>query len=151
MQIRFLAERPQAIEQLAAWFVAEWPGYYANHSAADDLRQCLNPERLPIGLVAHEGADPLGVVALRERAITDLPEYSPGLGALYVAPAHRSQGIGTQLVRAAMRAAQRLGHRTLYAASASAGKIFERAGWEHSASILHRGQSLTLYRWRVAQ
>jgi GNAT superfamily N-acetyltransferase len=152
--ITFLAHHPHAIPSLASWFIAEWPRYYRNRSAADvekDFRECLNTERLPIGLVAYDGGAPVGVIVLRESAMTDLPQYSPGLGAFYVAASHRNRGIGTQLVRAGTSVAKELGHRTVYATSGRAGKIFERSGWQDLGTILHRGEALTLYRWQAEQ
>jgi len=89
--------------------LAQWPDYYGERSAADvemDFRECMNTERLPIGLVAWDGQAPVGFIALRERAMTQLPDYSPGLGAFYVAPLHRSRGIGSSLVRRGMHLPQ---------------------------------------------
>jgi predicted N-acetyltransferase YhbS len=106
-------------------------------------------ERLPIGLVAGDGHAPVGFIALRERAITQLPGHGPGLGALYVAPSHRSRGIGNRLVLRGMDLARALGHRTVYAVSARPGKIFTRAGWEDMGPMPHKGQSLALYRWQA--
>ena len=153
MEIAFLAQRPRAIPSLASWFIAEWPEYYGKRSTADveeDFRECLNTERLPIGLVAYEDDAPCGVIVLRESAMTDLPQYSPGLGAFYVAASHRNRGIGAQLVRAATDVAKELGHRAVYATTRNAGKIFKRSGWRDLGTILHRGQALTLYRWEAA-
>ena len=152
MEIAFLAERPHAIPSLASWFIAEWPEYYGKRSRADvekDFRECLNTERLPIGLVAYDDDAPCGVIVLRERAMTDLPQYSPGLGAFYVAASHRNRGIGAQLVRAGIDIAKALGHSAVYATTGRAGKIFERSGGQGLGTILHRGQALTLYRWEA--
>ena len=153
MKIAFLAQRPHAIPSLASWFIAEWPQYYGKRSRADveeDFRECLNTERLPIGLVAYEDDTPCGVIVLRESAMTDLPQYSPGLGAFYVAASHRNRGIGAQLVHAGIGVAKALGHSAVYATTGRAAKIFERAGWRDLGTILHRGQALTLYRWEAA-
>ena len=153
MEIAFLAERPQAIPSLAAWFIAEWPEYYGKRARADveqDFRECLNTARLPIGLVAYDDETPCGVIVLRESAMTDLPQYRPGLGAFYVAASHRNRGIGAQLVRAGIGVARGLGHSAIYATTGRAGKIFERSGGQDLGTILHRGQALTLYRWEAA-
>lgn len=101
--------------------MAEWPDYYGERRAAEaDLRECLSMERLPIGL-----------------------------GALYVAPSHRSRGIGSGLVLRGMDLARALGHRTVYAVTARPGKIFTRAGWEDMGAMPHKGPSLALYRWQA--
>jgi len=83
-------------------------------------------ERLPIGLVASDGHAPVGFIALRERAITQLPATARGM----------------DLARA-------LGHRTVYAVTARPGKIFTRAGWEDMGAMPHKGPSLALYRWQA--
>jgi GNAT superfamily N-acetyltransferase len=153
VEIAFLAQRPEAIPNLASWFIAEWPEYYGKRTTADvekDFRECLNTARLPIGLVAYDDGVPCGVIVLRESAMTDLPQYRPGLGAFYVAASHRNRGIGAQLVRMGTRVAKELGHSSVYATSGRAGKIFERSGWRDLGTILHRGQALTLYRWETA-
>jgi GNAT superfamily N-acetyltransferase len=153
VEIAFLAQRPHAIPSLAAWFIAEWPEHYGKRTRADveqDFRECLNTQRLPIGLVAYEEDAPCGVIVLRGSAMTDLPQYSPGLGAFYVAASHRNRGIGAQLVRMGISVARALGHGTVYATSGRAGKIFERSGWRDLGPVLHRGQALTLYRWEAA-
>jgi len=153
VEIAFLADRPQAIPSLAAWFIAEWPEYYGKRARADveqDFRECLNTQRLPIGLVAYDDGAPCGVIVLRESAMTDLPQYRPGLGAFYVAASHRNRGIGAQLVRAGIGVARGLGHSAIYATTGRAGKIFERSGGQDLGTILHRGQALTLYRWEAA-
>ena len=152
MEIVFLAQSPRAIPSLASWFIAEWPEYYGRRTTTDveqDFRECLNTERLPIGLVAYDGDRPCGVIVLRESAMTDLPQYRPGLGAFYVAASHRNRGIGAQLVRAGTSVAKELGHSAVYATTGRAGKIFERSGWQDLGTILHRGQALTLYRWQA--
>jgi len=152
VEIAFLAERPQAIPSLAAWFIAEWPEYYGKRTTADveeDFRECLNTQRLPIGLIAYDDEGPCGVIVLRESAMTDLPQYSPGLGAFYVAASHRNRGIGTRLVRMGTSVAKELEHRAVYATTARTGKIFERLGWRDMGTVLHRGQALTLYRWQA--
>jgi GNAT superfamily N-acetyltransferase len=151
VQIAFLAERLQAIPCLAAWFIAEWPDYYGRRSTLEvenDFRECLNTARLPIGLVAYDHDTPCGVIVLRESAMTDLPQYSPGLGAFYVAGSHRNRGIGAQLLRMGVSVAKKLGHRAVYATTSRAGRIFERAGWQDLGTVLHRGQALSLYRWQ---
>jgi hypothetical protein len=64
VQIGFLAQRPRSIPSLASWFVAEWPEYYGKRTTTDvekDFRECLNTERLPIGLVAYDGDTPCGL------------------------------------------------------------------------------------------
>ncbi len=49
-----------------------------------------------------------------------LPDFTPGLGGLFVTEAHRGRGVGSELVRACMEVARTQGHASLYAGTATA-------------------------------
>jgi predicted N-acetyltransferase YhbS len=145
MRIARLADHPGAICQLARWFRAQWPDHYGSRSAAE-IEDDFRASSLPI-LLAFEGSEMTGTVALRAHALDGVPQLAPGLGGLYVASAHRNRRIGTELVRAGMRVAGDLGYPALYVASAHAGKIFEQLGWETMPSVMHNGEAMAIYRW----
>lgn len=152
VQVGLLTEHRDAIGVLAAWFIAQWPSYYAKRARRDvekEFEAGMNTDRLPVVLLAHEAGTPLGTITLRERAMTDLPQYGPGLGAFYVSPNHRHRGIGTALVEAGMRTARQIGCAELYATTAAPGRIFERLGWTTLGPLLHRGEAINLYRCLV--
>jgi len=64
------------------------------------------------------------MVALRNQALRALPEYQPGLGGLFVVGRYCDQGIGTALVRAGMKLAQKQGYARVYAAALILLKLF---------------------------
>jgi N-acetylglutamate synthase-like GNAT family acetyltransferase len=78
---------------------------------------------------------------------TRAPQLAPGLGGLYVDAPRRTRGIWTELVRAAMATARRMGFETVYTVTATAGGILERLGWERIEAVRHHEEQLTLYRW----
>src|SRR5690349_9406425 len=134
MRIALLADHPDCIPDLAQWFRAQWPDYYAGRTPADierDFHRELNRATLPLRLVALDDHDrSTGTVVLRQYAINSSPHHSPGLGGLYVHPPHRRHGIATALVHAATQTAQQLGLETLYAATTTAANVFTRLGWQ---------------------
>src|SRR5205823_6396754 len=99
-----------------------------------------------VRLVALDGGELVGTIALREQAIESHPEYQPWLGGLYVAEPRRRRGVGTALVGAGMAVARGLGYTTVFATTEVAAGLLERLGWERVGSLLHEGQSLALYR-----
>ena len=132
VKIARLADRPEALPTVAGWFSSEWPDHPV------DLSQgCV--------LVACEAGEPLGTVSLRAHALDGHPQLAPGLGGLYVAPAHRRRGVASALVRAAMT----MGNVELYAATAHARGVFERLGWHLFQTVTHEGEALAVYRWRA--
>ena len=148
IEISFLADHPEVVPTLAHWFRSQWPEYYADRSL-DDIEQDFHPETnlddLPVRLVAFADGELAGTITLRERAISILPEYQPGLGGLLVVERHRGRGIGTRLVRAGMDLAWGQGHERVYATTVTAQGILERLGWKLVRRVAHGSEHLALY------
>lgn len=145
-----LADHPETIPQLVRWFRAEWPSWFAPQTdamMAAGFGDEANRDRLPLRLVAFVGEELAGTVVLRDRAVSSLPGYEPGLGGLFVAEGWRGHGVGSELVRAAMSAAAGLGLPTLYAGTATARGLLERLGWVVVAQVPEVGPGQVILRW----
>ena len=149
--IGFLADYPDTIPTLAKWFRAQWPGYYASWSQAEleqDFLLDTSRDQIPCRLVAFELGELTGTIILRNNGSAMPPEFQPELGGLYVAETHRGHGIATELVRAGMQVALDQGYDAVYATTVAAG-ILERLGWEFFKTIIHEGEHLVLYRYKL--
>lgn len=149
IEIAPLADHPEIVPTLVAWFRAQWPDYYGSRTEseiAQDFEAEARREGLPLRLVAFVDGALAGTVVLRERAMASLPEATPGLGGLLVVGAQRGRGIGSALVAATMAAASAQGHTALYAVTATAGGLLTRLGWQWVSTITHDAESLDLYR-----
>lgn len=149
IEIALLADQPEAVPVLAAWFRAQWPEYYTGRGQVDveqDLRAEAQRDGLPVRLVALVDGELAGTIVLRERALATLPDSHPGLGGLFVRETHRGHGIGTELIRAGMNLAHRQGYAVVHATTAAASGILERLGWEAVQEIAHHDELLALYR-----
>jgi RimJ/RimL family protein N-acetyltransferase len=154
IETAFLADYPETIPTLAQWFLVQWSEYYAGCTPADlaqDFLSETNRDGLPIRLVAFTGDELAGTIILRDRAISTLPEYHPGLGGLFVAEQYRDRGIGTELVKAGMKVAQDQGYERVYATTVAAGGILERLGWRLVRSVSHGDEQLILYQCELAK
>ena len=130
--ILHLCNVPDAVPVLARWFLQEWAPYYGPSGPGDaesDLREAADPAHLPICLVATEGDQPLGTIALKEGSVDSHRHLSPWLAAFLVASEHRRRGVGTALVSAVEQEARRLGFMRIYTATDAAMTLLERRGW----------------------
>jgi GNAT superfamily N-acetyltransferase len=146
LRIARLADHPEFLPALSAGYEAEWPAWYARPGEARaDLAGRLNWDRLPLGLVAVTHGTPIGTLAISERDNYGDPAFRPTVIGLWVAPAHRRQGVATALLRTACGEARALGYARLHAATASAAALFTRKNWKSLGEADWRGERLRLF------
>ena len=132
IEIAYLADHEEAIGELAQWFYGEWSYLYPD-KALDDVKNAIaertNRDRVPMALVAFEGAVLAGTVCLKTHDMDTRLDLSPWLAGLYVAGPFRGRGIGTTLVKAVEQKAIGLGIRKLYLYTPSAEVFYLRLAW----------------------
>lgn len=130
--IESIADHLELIEQIAAWHWAEWGHADPGGSLAswtEGLRQRRRRVAIPTTFVALDGDVLLGAVTLIEHDMSTRPDLSPWLGGMIVKPDFRGQGVGSALVRHAVRQAEMMGVSRLYLHTAKARAFYERLGW----------------------
>jgi GNAT superfamily N-acetyltransferase len=148
ISIKPLAEVPEQIPLIELWFKGEWPDYYGAAAVGDarrDLQSFSNLGAIPIGLVAFAQGVPCGFAAIRSEPFPTHPHLSPWIGAGYVVPAHRRQGIGHTLLLALEAQARSLGYARLYCASATSDSLMRRAGWRLLDVATHESNEVGIY------
>lgn len=143
-----LADHVSCLATIQHWFETEWPGYYGpggRGDAAQDLRCYANRDGLPFALLALHDDAPCGIAALKTEPFAACPDLSPWLGAAYVRPAMRRNGIGARLVRALEARAWALGCPRIYCATATAATLLARCGWSWRARVPHEGGHIDVY------
>ncbi len=146
-----LCDHPELLSGLDAWFVHEWAPWYGPDGDGDakaDLAAFRTRDALPICLVALDARqNVVGTAALKADSVGSELGVGPWLAAVLVADDHREQGIGTALVGAIEREAERLGFDTIYTSTDTAGRIMERRGWTPIAETQSLTGPLVVYRW----
>ena len=143
MKLEFasLADRPDAVSPVAGWWRDEW-GLPARHESMDDflteLRN-LDPEQLPLHLVAVNDEQVVGVATLKSG--NDMQARFPGfeywLSGVYVPPAFRQMGIATALCRRIIEAAKQKAIANLYLQTeALDGGLYAKLGWKPVKRVL---------------
>lgn len=142
IHVRYLAERPEALPTLVAWFEDEWEPYYGPNGPGDarsDLSGSMNRDHLPICLVAlDDGGALLGTISLKSTSISH-PELGSWGATSLVAPGMRRRGVGTVLVRPLENEAARLGFEKLYKSTDAANGIVKNVVGKPSTLRSHCG------------
>jgi RimJ/RimL family protein N-acetyltransferase len=144
-----LWRHPDRVVQVADWFRTEWPGWYgpggAGDAQADAAAFAASPLSLPVGLLAWEDGEPVGVGALKPRSLPSHEHLGPWAAAGFVRPTHRGRGLGAALLRGLCAHAAALGVPTLYCGTATAASLLEREGWQRMDSVHRDGHDVRIY------
>jgi predicted N-acetyltransferase YhbS len=140
-----LVERPELVEQVAAWGFAEWghlnPGQ-TRQSRTARIRETMNADRVPIVLIALDDADMLvGTASLLFDDLEGDPR-NPWLASVFVPAGQRGKGIASALVVAMEDSARRLGYPTLHLFTTSAAPLYARLGWRALERRAYRGEHI---------
>ena len=129
MKIALLADHTDLLATLADWYANEWEPYYGANGPGDalaDLTSRCNRDTIPIGLIALDGDQALGVVALDLDVATNL---TPSVVGLLVTGKYRGRGVAAKLLDSATHLAKSIGYSRLYISTTVLGGHLARKGW----------------------
>jgi GNAT superfamily N-acetyltransferase len=142
-----LAERPDAVPQVARWWCDEWGLPQRHESLAAYLSELvtLKPDDFPFHLLALGGRDILGVATLKDRnALQEsFPDSRYWLSGVYVPPALRGRGIATALCLKLVDIAKTKGVGRLHLMTeALDGGLYAKIGWRPIRQVHIAGDDL---------
>ena len=133
LEVVVMPDNPQFWATAARWCLDEWGAQWPDDTLEDYYAlyrsSASHPDAVPVVLAATDAGQLLGVVTLI--ADDELPGATEGpwLAACFVDPAHRGQGVGKALVKAAEQKAKDLGYGDLYLFTWSERDWYARLGW----------------------
>ena len=145
VNIEYLADRPDLVSYVAEWLFKEW-GHRSPDGTAQGmvctLTERLNHDKLPLALVALRENEPLGTVSLKLKEVEIRPQYENWLGTLYVHKSKRGKGIGSLLIKAAAKEANRLGigDLYLYTRNRENERLYAKLGWTVVERLEYQGR-----------
>jgi predicted N-acetyltransferase YhbS len=147
IEVHYLADHANLIRLLATWFYEEW----GIRNPEDSVENCekrllnrMNRERLPLTLIAFQGAEPVATASLKMREVETHPQFLHWLGTVYVHHPFRNQGIGSQLVEYAASEAERHKVRELYLYTHRHESFYARLGWFPVERPHYRGREVVI-------
>jgi GNAT superfamily N-acetyltransferase len=147
IEIQYLAEYPELIPLLAAWFHAEFGRRSPDLSVERierRLHERLNRDRIPFTLVGFLNQRPVASTSLKIRDMDTQPQYRHWLSTVYVQPDYRGQGIGSYLIEYTVREAARLGAEILYLYTSDRERLYSRLGWIVTDRVEYHGRSVVI-------
>lgn len=147
MTIHPLADYPEYLPKLAKYWAAEWAHLYQDWdetTARREVEAQRTDGRMPLTLVALEGADLLGSVSLIFDDLSGHEHLNPWLASLYVLPAHRGKSVGSALLKKAEQIFQKNGFYEAYLFTETAHKFFEKLEWRFVENSLCHGHPITI-------
>lgn len=145
--LAYLADCPTAIPQLAAWHQAQFGYLSPGRTTAERVERFqahLQRNAIPTTFVALQDGAPAGSASLVVNDMSILPDLTPWLAGVYVAPDHRRTGLGATLVRRVMQEAAALGVGRLYLYTHDRMTFYRTLGWQVIAPYEYRGYLVTV-------
>lgn len=143
MEQVLLADKPDAIPQIAQWYSDEW-GYLGDGRTTDalelKLRTYLNRDKLPLMVLAKGRETLIAVGQLRYQEMDTYPPDSHWIGGVYVEQTHRGRGIAQHLLENIISIARKQGITRLYLQTEDiTGGLYARMGWTAIEEVTYHG------------
>lgn len=143
MKLELLADNPDAVTQVATWYFHQWPSDHPNFSLARVIEKTATytaRDGAPLMVLAKCEGTVVGAAQLKIREMAIYPEYEYWLGGVYVAPAHRGQGIASALVGEVLQRARAAGVDKLYLQTeALGGGLYQKQGFVPLEEVDYKG------------
>ena len=151
IEIRYLAEVPEAVPKLVEYYLDELESYYGPDGpgiAEADIWECYQINSIPLALVAIDrNGKVVGTGSLRKANSVGLePGQKPWIAALVVEKNKRGSGIGTALIAALELEARLFGFTSLYISTNTIESILLSRDWQALNQVSSLNGPLTTYR-----
>jgi N-acetylglutamate synthase-like GNAT family acetyltransferase len=152
-EVKFLADAPEHVEQLARWHHQEWTAFFPEWTfaiATQELHTQAMSRDFPTTLIAMKDEQLAGSVSLiAEDAEAFGYIGSPWLASLYVVPAFRRQGLGALLVNALVQHANKISLDVMYLFTPDHRAFYERLQWQPVCQANLHGQKVQIMKFEL--
>jgi predicted N-acetyltransferase YhbS len=129
-QISDLRQEPEFFDTVADRIWRAWWKLSSYSLIANGLAEALKCDPIPFAIVAHDGNEFLGSALGIASDMSDRPQYSPWVAAVWVEPQHRLKEVGRSLVGHAAKTLFARGFARIYLCSSPKRlNFYTRQGW----------------------
>ena len=150
MEIKYLANCPEYVEQVVNWIYGEFVVKGKNPCHIEKVNEHFshtNTNSFPITLVALVNDQCVGTVSLFENDLKNQKALTPWLASLYVDVPYRSKGIAKKLIEQVKEIAKEMGFEVLYLRTEHTAGYYRDLGWTyHEKTIDEKGQETEIFK-----
>lgn len=150
MQIEYLCDHPEFVEELAELNFKEWGEFRPGdtlEARTERMRAACGKGTIPSVVVAIEKGTLLGGALLIDSDMKTRPELTPWLAGVYVKTEQRGRGVASQLVKRIVEEAAALGVPQLYLYTDAAQSLYARLGWEVIEDVVYEDLPVTVMKY----
>lgn len=150
MQIEYLCDHPEFVEELAELNFKEWGEFRPGdtlEARTERMRAACGKGAIPSVVVAIEKGTLLGGALLIDSDMKTRPELTPWLAGVYVKTEQRGRGVASQLVKRIVKEAAALGVPQLYLYTDAAQSLYTRLGWEVIEDVVYEDLPVTVMKY----
>ncbi|MBK3495018.1 GNAT family N-acetyltransferase [Viridibacillus sp. YIM B01967] len=139
MDIEFLASATKYKEDVAQMVYEEFVLKIGGTKSLNDVVNYFsntNVDQFPITLIALDDEKCVGTVSIFENDLKQRQNYKPWLASLYTLPAHRSKGVGSQLITEVLKVVKGLGYEEIYLKTENASDYYRNRGWVYVETLI---------------
>lgn len=147
LQIEYLADHPDRFPAVAEWIYGEWSDimpYDSSEEWLDNFRRRVKRAEVPTTFLAFDDGEPVGSASLTVRDLPSHMHLTPWLAEVFVRPEHRSEGVGSALVKRVEEEAARLGAEWLFLYTFDSEPWYESLGWQLMERCDLKGEAITI-------
>lgn len=142
MNIVFLADHKEYLQEVAEWYYSEW-GYLLenteNNEFVNRLNGCLNKTSFPLVVLAVNDGELVGAAQIKLQQMSIYPEKEHWLAGVFVKPEYRGKNISNALLAALDNIAIHLGVKTLHLQTEHLdGGLYSKCGWQSEEIVNYR-------------
>ncbi|WP_377210596.1 GNAT family N-acetyltransferase [Providencia vermicola] len=129
---------PELEPLIAQWFLQEWPSHYGPLGKGDvwhDIAAYRHREGTGMGIIAFVENIPCGFIALKSETFLPNNTLFPWVGAAFVIPEKRNQGLGQYLFEQLELIIDKQQYPQIFCATAVADNLLIRCGWQLSVAL----------------
>jgi len=147
LEIAYLADHPELVPLLGAWFYDEWGGSWPSATLEGFIKRLegrLNRDQPPITFLSFYDQEPVGTAALKIREMKTHPQFEYWLGSVYVREDYRRQGIASELIKTVIHKSSTLGIDRLYLYTRRKESLYAKLGWKIIETPKYRGKVVSI-------
>ncbi|MED5421818.1 MAG: GNAT family N-acetyltransferase [Pseudomonadota bacterium] len=144
MELKFLADQPDAVPIIAKWYYSEWGHCDPNNSIENTCTRIngkLNKDKVPLHIIATNRDNVMGVAQLKTHEMSIYPDREYWLGSVYVDTPYRGQKVAQNICVHSIKTARSFGIKTLYLQTEALenGGLYGKLGWQPLERVHYNG------------